>query len=118
MTRVFVLGHRGMLGHVVAKYLHGLGLAVLTTDIRYSGKPRDGLIEEIRNSGADWVINAIGRIKQKNPTVEELYRINTQLPLQLAARLLPAQRLLHPSTDCVFSGRDGGYRTTDEPDAE
>jgi dTDP-4-dehydrorhamnose reductase len=113
--RVLVLGHRGMLGHVVARHLGDVGLEVLTTQRRYEGGPRDPLVEEVRASGADWVINAIGRIKQKCTDAAELVRVNGQLPVHLSVRLAPHQRLLQPSTDCVFCGRRGGYRTTDEP---
>ncbi len=116
--RVFVLGHRGMLGHVAARYLAEAGFTVLTSDRRYGGAARDALVEEVRDSGADWVVNAIGRIKQKCSDRAELLRANALLPIQLAARLGAGQRLLHASTDCVFSGRTGGYATGDERDAD
>ncbi|MFO0810554.1 MAG: sugar nucleotide-binding protein [Gemmataceae bacterium] len=115
--RVFVLGHRGMLGHVVAAHLVDRGIEVLTSDRRYEGVPRDPLVEEVRASGAAWVVNAIGRIKQKCRDLAELVLANGRLPVHLAARLAPCQRLLHASTDCVFAGDRGGYRTTDERDA-
>jgi dTDP-4-dehydrorhamnose reductase len=35
--KIFVLGHRGMLGHVVARYLAQQGMEVLTTELRYTG---------------------------------------------------------------------------------
>jgi dTDP-4-dehydrorhamnose reductase len=107
-----------MLGHVVARYLADAGHEVLTTDRRYEGTARDALVEEVCRSGASWVVNAAGRIKQKGADTAELMRVNAQLPQHLAVRLAPGQRLLQPSTDCVFAGRTGGYRTTDVPDAE
>ena len=36
--RVFVLGHQGMLGHVVARYLAQHGCRVLTSALRYTGQ--------------------------------------------------------------------------------
>lgn len=115
--KVFILGHRGMLGHVVARYLQDRGFEVISSERRYEGTPRDPLIEEVRFSQASWVINAIGRIKQRSTDFTELLRINSLFPLQLASRLLPQQRLLHASTDCVFSGQSGSYPLMHERDA-
>ena len=116
--KVFVLGHHGMLGHVVARYLGEQGHEVLTSELRYSGTPRDPLVETVRASGCAWVVNAIGRIHQKSPPPVELFIANARLPVHLASRLLREQRLIHASTDCVFSGRRGAYRVDDECDAE
>jgi dTDP-4-dehydrorhamnose reductase len=118
MMKVLVLGHCGMLGHVAVHYFAEAGLDVLTVDSRYTGRPRDPLVEAARHSNADWVVNCAGTIKQKCNDRTELLRVNALLPMQLAARLTPHQSLLHVSTDCVFSGKKGGYRTNEESDAE
>ena len=55
--RVFVLGHRGMLGHVVSRYSAEAGWEVITSPLRYSAGARDPLIEQVRESGASVVIN-------------------------------------------------------------
>jgi dTDP-4-dehydrorhamnose reductase len=44
--------------------------------------------------------------------------VNTQLPVHLKANLGPRQKLIHASTDGVFSGRKGNYSVEDPPDAE
>jgi len=67
------------------------------------------------------VINAIGIVKQR-PTAKETIpslEINALLPHRLAilCREIGA-RLIHISTDCVFSGRKGGYREEDPSDAD
>ena len=49
--KVFVLGHKGMLGHVVTAFLREAGHEVLTSDARYTGLPRDPLIGAARDSG-------------------------------------------------------------------
>lgn len=116
--RVFVLGHQGMLGHVVARYLAQHGCRVLTSALRYTGQARDPLIEAVRDSGCTWAVNAIGRIKQKSDNPTELFLTNSLLPLHLGLRLRPDQRLVHASTDCVFSGRRGAYPIDGELDAE
>lgn len=66
------------------------------------------------------VVNCIGLVKQlvsvDNPLQAVL--INTVLPHRLAPLCLAAgARLVHFSTDCVFSGSKGGYLETDCPDA-
>ncbi|QIF02114.1 sugar nucleotide-binding protein [Roseimicrobium sp. ORNL1] len=115
--RVFVLGHRGMLGHVVAAYLHAQGCEVITHEARYGGTPQEPLLEAVRESGCAWIINALGAIPQKGVDVETLFRANTHFPLHLLQCLHPGQRLIHASTDCVFSGARGRYHTQDLKDA-
>jgi dTDP-4-dehydrorhamnose reductase len=106
-----------MLGHVVAAWLRENGYEVMTSELRYGGIPHDPLVEAVVASEAPWVINAIGRIKQKSADPAELRLLNTYLPLHLAARLGRDQRLIQPSTDCVFDGHRGGYRNGEPPNA-
>ena len=115
--RVFVLGHRGMLGHVVARYLAQQGCQVLTSALRYAAQPQDPLIETARDSGCAWIVNAVGRIKQKSDNPAELFLANSLFPLHLSLRLRPDQCLVHASTDCVFSGSQGHYSIDSERDA-
>jgi dTDP-4-dehydrorhamnose reductase len=67
------------------------------------------------------VINCVGLVKQLSSSKDPLHAIptNSILPHRLA-RLCDAAgaRLIHISTDCVFSGRKGGYVELDIPDAE
>jgi dTDP-4-dehydrorhamnose reductase len=116
--RVFVLGHRGMLGHVVARFLEQQGCEVVTSPARYGGGARDPLVEAVRDSGSAWIVNALGRIKQKTEDPAELYLANSVFPLHLSARMRSDQRLIHASSDCVFSGRRGHYSIADERDAD
>ena len=76
-SRVFVLGHRGMLGHLVAAYLRQAGCEVITSDLRYAGTPREPLLQAVRDSGCAWVINALGAIPQKVEDAEVFFRANT-----------------------------------------
>ena len=115
--KVFVLGHRGMLGHVVARYLAEQGMEVITTDERYSGLPGDPLIAAVRTSNADWIINAIGKLDSKTTSPSEMLLVNAQLPVHLKSYLGKNQRMIHASTDGVFSGRTGNYAVDAERDA-
>ena len=67
-----------------------------------------------------WVINCIGIVKQ-SPAAESYSKcieINSLLPHVLADACTAVNaRLVHISTDCVFSGNVGDYRERDSPDA-
>jgi dTDP-4-dehydrorhamnose reductase len=115
--KVFVLGHRGMLGHVVARYFSEQGMEVLTTDLRYAGLRGDPLIDAVRKSGAEWVINAIGKLDAKTTPPAEMLLVNAQLPAHIKSFLGENQRLIHASTDGVFSGQTGNYAVDTERDA-
>lgn len=116
--RIFVLGHRGMLGHTVARYLAERGHELVTSSRRYSGRAKDELLQEVNASDCNWVINAIGLIPQKSRDDDQLLRINAVLPLHLLQELGESQRVIHPSTDCVFSGRKGNYQPGEHKDSE
>lgn len=79
-----------------------------------------GLLSAFSIAKPDVVINCIGIIKQlpsANDHLESL-AINATLPHRLAKYCdAVGARLVHFSTDCVFSGKQGGYREDDFPDA-
>jgi dTDP-4-dehydrorhamnose reductase len=106
-----------MLGHVVARRLAEAGHRVLVSERRYTGAPRDPLVEEVRDAGAEWVVNAIGLTARNANPPSDLRVVNTDLPLHLGRRLRPGQRLIHASTDGVFAGTRGHYATFDDADA-
>jgi dTDP-4-dehydrorhamnose reductase len=69
----------------------------------------------------DWVINSIGLVKQLPLAKDPLSSIalNSLLPHRLASICQKAGvRMVHFSTDCVFSGKKGGYVERDVSDAE
>jgi dTDP-4-dehydrorhamnose reductase len=115
--KIFVLGHRGMLGHVLARYLREQGMEVITTEERYSGWPDDPLIAAVSNSNADWIINTIGKLDAKTTSPSEILLVNAQLPVHLKSYFRENQRMIHASTDGVFSGRAGNYSVDAERDA-
>lgn len=69
----------------------------------------------------DVVINCVGIIKQLASSSDPLQvlPVNSLLPHRLAKLCgLFGSRLIHMSTDCVFSGRKGFYQESDISDAE
>jgi len=94
--KVLVLGHKGMLGHMVAMYLRDQNVNVVTTDIRWPESPfKSGM-------RLDYVINCIGAIPQR--TAE--FDINWQLPIWLD--LHAPCKVIHPGTDCEMDSDDYG----------
>jgi dTDP-4-dehydrorhamnose reductase len=136
---VLVLGAAGMLGNAVMRFLAdspGLdvwGSVRSTASVRFMPELlRDRLMTgvDVENSDAlirlfsetrpDVVINCIGLVKQLAEADDPLQAlpVNALLPHRLA-RLCAAvgARLVHVSTDCVFSGSRGLYREEDVSDA-
>ena len=67
----------------------------------------------------DVVVNCIGIVKQADAVADPVttVRVNSLFPHELAALCVRRNvRLIHLSTDCVFSGRRGSYTEGDEPD--
>jgi len=138
--RVLILGANGMLGHKLYMYLSEQeNLSVYATvrnqDVLAKHFPFDLLKRLHSNVDArnldsitqlvellrpNLLINCIGLIKQsagaQNP--EANICINALLPHQLARICEQLDtRMLHISTDCVFSGKTGNYGEVDIPDA-
>ena len=57
--KVLVLGHKGMLGHMVSKLLSTKGIEVFTIECRWSTSCFKNIIEKIEG---DYIINCIGAI--------------------------------------------------------
>jgi len=137
--KVLILGITGMLGNAMFRVLSSTpGLIVHGTtrsggaEKHFPGVPADrfhaGVDVEnhdalVRAFGAirpDVVVNCIGLVKQLSQANDPLAAvpINTLLPHRLAALCQASgARLIHFSTDCVFSGAKGNYLESDFPDA-
>jgi dTDP-4-dehydrorhamnose reductase len=82
---------------------------------------QDALVSVLARVRPDVVINCVGLIKQLADAKDPLTAlpINAMLPHRLARLCeLVGARLIHVSTDCVFSGRKGSYLESDLSDAE
>jgi dTDP-4-dehydrorhamnose reductase len=136
--RVLILGGDGMLGHRALIELakdHQVVVTLRQDSQNYSSyslfsfenaifgvDARDlmRLVEVIGGYEPDVVINAIGMVKQRQASVDviQTLEINALLPHRLAAICRAARaRLIHISTDCVFSGLRGSYSEDDVPEA-
>ncbi len=80
----------------------------------------DALVRIFAQVQPDVVVNCVGLTKHHNEAEDPLLAIplNTLLPHRLADLCAATgSRLVHVSTDCVFSGTRGGYVEDDAPDA-
>jgi dTDP-4-dehydrorhamnose reductase len=80
----------------------------------------DSLAKVLDHTRPEVVINCAGLTKHKPEAEDPLSAIpiNTLLPHRLAGLCkLAGARLIHVSTDCVFSGEKGGYTEDDFADA-
>ena len=92
MISVFLLGHRGMLGNAVHKYLSKCNLEIITTSQKW---PNKAFKNEILSFEGDFLINCIGVIPQKK---DLSFDINFELPIWLDQNV--ECKIIHPGTDC------------------
>ena len=137
--KVLILGGSGMLGHKLWQmqgdrfdtYVtlrcgfesyspYGLFRREHTLD-RVSTEDFDSVVQAVGSVQPAVVVNCIGVVKQSEAGKDPVNSIavNSLFPHRLA-RVCREKgiRLIQISTDCVFSGRKGGYSETDECDAE
>lgn len=88
--KILVLGHNGMLGNAVFKYLSQF-YTVDTINYRW---PDQEFIKFIKQYDGDYIINCIGAIPQKTSD----FGINSILPVFL--ELNSSSKIIHPATDC------------------
>ena len=140
MEKILVLGASGMLGNAVFRVLAGSPQSDVVGTVRSSRSVgllpnilRERLISGVDVENSDTlvflfskirptvVVNCIGLVKQLAESDDPLQAIpvNSILPHRLA-RLCDAvgARLVHMSTDCVFSGKEGMYTEADFADAD
>jgi dTDP-4-dehydrorhamnose reductase len=137
--RILILGGDGMLGHRLLMHLQDRHETKVTLRRELAAYERYGLftlensywsveakdterfLEVMGDFHPEAVVNAVGIVKQRGTAKEAIpsLEINALLPHRLAVlcRAVGA-RLVHLSTDCVFSGRKGNYTEGDVADAE
>jgi dTDP-4-dehydrorhamnose reductase len=132
--KVLILGGDGMFGHVLFRELrqaHEARVTLRRPLAAYGGafaesdafggvevRGSERVVELIAQFRPAAVVNAIGIVKQRPEAEEaiESIEVNALLPHRLAAACRKARaRLIQLSTDCVFSGAEGGYREADAP---
>ncbi|WP_395669364.1 dTDP-4-dehydrorhamnose reductase family protein [Rhodoferax sp.] len=139
--RIVILGASGMLGNAVLRFFARETLHEVFGTVRdrksadlvqrmaptaqlFAGidvEDMDSLIRMLAQTRPELVINCIGVVKQLAAANDTLHAlpINALLPHRLAQLSAVANaRLVHMSTDCVFSGTRGSYTEDESPDAQ
>jgi dTDP-4-dehydrorhamnose reductase len=140
--RIVVIGGAGMLGHKLFQILRERFPGALATTLEDVRKPPldrveflqggdvitgldvtdfGGLGRSLADMKPDFIINCVGIIKQRLEATSPIpsITINSLLPHKLAVIATEwGGRVIHFSTDCVFSGKRGAYVETDQSDAE
>jgi len=138
-VRILILGGDGMLGHKLLQHFQSAHSARVTLrqDLTayehfalfnprnaYAGvdvRSSDRIQEVLADFRPEVAVNAIGIVKQRTDAKESIpsLEINALFPHRLAVMCKAVgARLIHMSTDCVFSGRKGNYAEYDSSDAE
>jgi dTDP-4-dehydrorhamnose reductase len=139
-VRILILGASGMLGNAVYRFFsacekyitYGTSRSPSLAQALPEGL-RQNLIQDLNAEDEsslrqllsriqpDVVVNCVGLVKQlaeANDAIAAI-KINALLPHQLARYCKHVNaRLIHVSTDCVFSGQRGSYTEHDMPDAQ
>lgn len=138
--KILVLGVTGMLGNAVFRMFQAAGQHETWGTMRSHAALRhfepqshahlitgldvldqDALTATLARVRPELVVNCVGLIKQFSDANDPLAAlpINAMLPHRLARLCeLLGSRLIHVSTDCVFSGRKGMYQEGDVSDAD
>jgi len=124
--KTIVLGSAGMAGHVLTKMLKGdtdvfevvdvsRGNKITKPAVRLDVTDFQKLRDLIEIEVPDFVVNCIGVLNKSaedNPDLAIL--LNSYLPHFLESVTRHTEtKVLHISTDCVFSGNKGGYKESD-----
>jgi dTDP-4-dehydrorhamnose reductase len=128
--KLLLLGSTGMAGHVAYYYLKETGKYDVSDVVFKRPLTEDSIILDITKKetterlinelSPDIIVNCIGvLIKGSNLQPDNAIYINAYFPhlLERLAAEIDA-KLIHISTDCVFSGSKGSYSETDIRDAD
>lgn len=96
---ILILGHKGMLGHMIKFFLEKKKEIITTTDFKFSSEEFKDFVSSYKG---DYIINCIGAIPQKTKTFD----INYELPIWLDNN--SPCNVIHPGTDCEMDEDDYG----------
>ncbi len=128
--KILLFGGTGMAGHIVYYYLNSTGKYNIVNVVYRTKLTDDSIIVDVSNKEAikrvveetqpDLIINCIGvLIKGSKEHPDNAILINAYFPhlLKTLSDEMGA-KLIHISTDCVFSGKKGQYSESDFRDAD
>ena len=123
---ILIFGSNGMLGRYLSSYLSTIYSITQVNrkelDIYKSFNEKQLLTDIqtlLKKHKPVYIINCAGVInKRPDLSVSEMYIVNSYFPNILSKICIEMDiKLIHPSTDCVFSGKNGPYKENAIPDA-
>ena len=129
MKRIGILGGTGMAGNAAVTYLgeQGYDVYYISLDAPDTGKSKaldatdiPALSAWLDTVNPNVVFNCLGiLVKESEARPDIAILLNSYLPRYLENKYTGTKtKIIHLSTDCVFSGKRGGYSETDIPDGE
>ena len=134
--KILILGGDGMIGHKMAQVLsvqnHEIIISIrenkdLTlksisskTKVFFNDVLKDSILDFLDKVNPDVIINAIGITIRRGAAenISDTIYLNSLFPHQISNWALAfKKRLIHFSTDCVFSGSEGSYLEDATPNA-
>jgi dTDP-4-dehydrorhamnose reductase len=119
--KILILGSTGVAGNIIYQYFSKQNTLKIDTLSRSEGSTfvvdicdlqslKNTLIE-VKQQDYDIILNCIGcLVEESEKTPEIAYATNSQFPKTLEKTFLPTRtKIIHLSTDCVFSGLNGPY---------
>jgi dTDP-4-dehydrorhamnose reductase len=134
--KILILGGDGMIGHKMAQVLsvqnHKIVISIrekkdltlksnpLKTKVFFNDFLKGSILDFLDKVNPDVIVNAIGVTIRRGAAenIADTIYLNSFFPHQLANwSEIHNKRLIHFSTDCVFSGSEGSYLEDTTPDA-
>lgn len=127
--KFLVLGATGMAGHIISMYLYERGYDVVTfskqpfpycKNINGDAMDKNFVMSMLQEKSYDVVVNCIGILNEYcDMEPSKAIYLNSYLPHLIADILKNTNtKLIHMSTDCVFSGKSGSYSEKSFRDGE
>jgi len=129
MTKILILGSEGLLGNAIYKFLKAKddlevvgaarSVARKSEFLKFDFVSADSLKNFLKNNRADYIINCIANTSQSTTEEKNYFFVNSILPklLSFYSHCLD-YKLIHFSSNGVFSGLRGYYSEDDRPDNE
>tara|TARA_B100000925_G_scaffold288649_1_gene270058 strand:+ start:6022 stop:6861 length:840 start_codon:yes stop_codon:yes gene_type:complete len=123
MTKILVLGASGLIGSTIYKYLSSKKNLLVFGTYNQNKPPLKNIIKyDFFDTDTNFIndydllINCIGVTKHHNlfSNIDFAYNLNIKLPLILNDLVKSKKiKVIHISTDCIFSGSKGNYKEND-----
>jgi dTDP-4-dehydrorhamnose reductase len=131
VKKILVLGAAGMAGHMISSYFKTLSEKYVVYDLCHTARLEENSIvldicdlnllnTKIEELNPDIIINSIGILnKNAEDNPSNTIFINSYFPKYLEEQFKNTNiKLIHLSTDCVFSGDTGNYSETSITDGK